>query len=119
MASRCSASPPARRTPETLLIAEAHQQLEAELVLLARDTRSTHAETADFQNPISERKPFGFRWFVPELLKHRSIWRDVLLASLAIHLVGLATPAVHPGDHRQGDRPPDAQHADRARVWHC
>src|SRR5690606_33636642 len=31
-------------------------------------------------------------WFVPELLKHKAIWRDVLLASLAIQLVGLATP---------------------------
>lgn len=37
-------------------------------------------------------RPFGFRWFVPELLKYRRIWRDVLLASLAIQLVGLATP---------------------------
>ena len=35
---------------------------------------------------------FGFRWFVPELLKHRSIWRDVLLASLAIQLMALAMP---------------------------
>lgn len=37
-------------------------------------------------------KEFGFSWFVPELLKHRAIWRDVLLASFAIQLVGLATP---------------------------
>jgi len=35
---------------------------------------------------------FGFRWFIPELLKHKKIWRDVLLASLAIQLMGLATP---------------------------
>jgi ATP-binding cassette, subfamily B, bacterial HlyB/CyaB len=35
---------------------------------------------------------FGFRWFVDELLKHRDIWRDVLLASLAIQLMALATP---------------------------
>lgn len=35
---------------------------------------------------------FGFRWFIPELLKHRNVWHDVLLASLAIQLVGLATP---------------------------
>lgn len=39
-----------------------------------------------------EKKAFGFRWFVPELLKHRAIWRDVLIASAAIMLVGLATP---------------------------
>lgn len=37
-------------------------------------------------------RQFGFRWFVPELLKYRSIWRDVLLASLAIQLMALATP---------------------------
>jgi len=35
---------------------------------------------------------FGFRWFVPELLKHKSVWRDVLLASLAIQLMALCTP---------------------------
>jgi len=35
---------------------------------------------------------FGFRWFVPELLKHKPIWRDVLTASLIIQLVALATP---------------------------
>ena len=35
---------------------------------------------------------FSFRWFVPELLKHKTIWRDVLLASLAIQAMALATP---------------------------
>ncbi len=35
---------------------------------------------------------FGFRWFIPELLKHRKVFRDVLLASLAIQLMALATP---------------------------
>ena len=39
-----------------------------------------------------ERPVFGFRWFIPELLRHRRIWRDVLLASLAIQLIALATP---------------------------
>lgn len=37
-------------------------------------------------------KPFGFSWFVPEILKHKKVWRDVLAASLALQLVGLATP---------------------------
>ncbi len=37
-------------------------------------------------------KEFGFSWFIPELLKHKQIWRDVLLASLAIQLMALATP---------------------------
>jgi subfamily B ATP-binding cassette protein HlyB/CyaB len=44
-------------------------------------------------DPLLQEKPeFGFRWFIPELLKHREIWRDVLLASLAIQLMALATP---------------------------
>ncbi len=35
---------------------------------------------------------FGFRWFLPELLKYSRVWRDVLLASLALQLLALATP---------------------------
>ena len=37
-------------------------------------------------------KEFGFRWFIPELLKYKRIWSEVLLASLTIQLVGLAVP---------------------------
>jgi subfamily B ATP-binding cassette protein HlyB/CyaB len=40
----------------------------------------------------STRPEFGFRWFVPELLKHKKIWRDVLTASLVIQVLALATP---------------------------
>jgi subfamily B ATP-binding cassette protein HlyB/CyaB len=35
---------------------------------------------------------FGFRWFIPELLKHKKIWRDILVASLCLQIVGLLTP---------------------------
>ena len=35
---------------------------------------------------------FGFRWFLPELLKHKTIWCDVLIASLVLQLVGLTAP---------------------------
>jgi len=38
------------------------------------------------------KREFGFRWFVPELLKHKKIWRDVLTASLVIQVLALATP---------------------------
>jgi ATP-binding cassette, subfamily B, bacterial HlyB/CyaB len=37
-------------------------------------------------------KAFGFRWFVPELAKHKAVWRDVLGASLILQLLALATP---------------------------
>jgi subfamily B ATP-binding cassette protein HlyB/CyaB len=35
---------------------------------------------------------FGFGWFCKELLKHKRVWRDVLLASLFIQLIALGTP---------------------------
>ena len=35
---------------------------------------------------------FGFSWFYSELARHRKVWRDVLLASLFIQLIALATP---------------------------
>ncbi len=35
---------------------------------------------------------FGFRWFIPELLKHKRVWRDVLIASLFVQLLALGTP---------------------------
>lgn len=50
------------------------------------------ADDAPVEGFEDEPRKFGFRWFVPELAKHKPIWRDVLLASLAIQVVGLATP---------------------------
>lgn len=35
---------------------------------------------------------FGFSWFVPELLKHRAVWRDVIIASLLMQLIALVMP---------------------------
>lgn len=48
--------------------------------------------TEDIEDPDTASKQFGFHWFIPELLKHKTIWRDILFASLCIQLVGLATP---------------------------
>ena len=39
-----------------------------------------------------ESRRFGFRWFMPVLARHHGIWRDVLLASLAMQVIGLGTP---------------------------
>jgi subfamily B ATP-binding cassette protein HlyB/CyaB len=47
---------------------------------------------ADHDAHVEAPRGFGFRWFVPELLKHRRIWRDVLLASAAIQVLALAVP---------------------------
>jgi ATP-binding cassette, subfamily B, bacterial HlyB/CyaB len=39
-----------------------------------------------------QRASFGFGWIIAELLKHKRIFRDVLIASGAIQLMALATP---------------------------
>ena len=44
------------------------------------------------RSPSSATPKFGFSWFRPEILRHKKVWRDVLLASLAMQLVALATP---------------------------
>ncbi len=77
------------QNPETMSVEEARLQLETDLLLVTREADKKDAAIPGFE---TEKPAFGFRWFVPELLKHKAIWRDVLLASLAIQLVGLATP---------------------------
>lgn len=49
-------------------------------------------EDGDAQELERERRRFGFGWFVPELLRHRRLWHEILLASLVIQLIALATP---------------------------
>lgn len=46
----------------------------------------------DPDRPGGSNVGFGYRWFVKELLKHRRVWRDILLASLVIQLLALTTP---------------------------
>jgi subfamily B ATP-binding cassette protein HlyB/CyaB len=38
------------------------------------------------------RRRFGFAWFFPELKNHGRVWQEILLASLVIQLIALATP---------------------------
>ncbi len=40
----------------------------------------------------AQSRRFGFSWFVPELLRHKRLWQEILLASLVIQLLALATP---------------------------
>jgi subfamily B ATP-binding cassette protein HlyB/CyaB len=80
------------QTPETITVEEAAGRFEPTLILVARETTTPAGQEEKISGFTAEKKEFGFRWFIPELLKHKRIWRDVLLASLAIQLVGLATP---------------------------
>lgn len=78
--------------PETIALAEFTKLFRADILLIARKEKIP----TDVDEPSAagngQKEPFGFRWFIPELLKHKRIWRDVLIASLAIQLVGLVTP---------------------------
>ncbi|WP_129643210.1 peptidase domain-containing ABC transporter [Peristeroidobacter agariperforans] len=73
--------------PSTLPCSSFAEMFAGEVFFAAPAAKATTEE----QDGAASRA-FGFRWFVPELLKYRSIWRDVLLASLAIQLMALATP---------------------------
>ena len=83
---------PGNPAPETLSLEDATARLEPELILVAREPATGEGKDEEIPGFEAEKKPFGFSWFVPELLKHKRIWRDILLASLVIQLVGLATP---------------------------
>jgi subfamily B ATP-binding cassette protein HlyB/CyaB len=50
------------------------------------------ANLDDADEPAVTRAPFGFSRFVPELLRYKSLWREILLASLVIQCLALATP---------------------------
>ncbi|HSA90587.1 MAG TPA: peptidase domain-containing ABC transporter [Burkholderiales bacterium] len=72
--------------PRTLARGEFAARFEQTVLLAAP------APAAPEDPDAAGRRAFGLRWFVPELARHRGIWRDVLLASAAIQIVGLATP---------------------------
>jgi subfamily B ATP-binding cassette protein HlyB/CyaB len=87
--------------PERVLLIEAGAQQPLELTrgeFSARAGRDLVAcaalapEVVDPDLVATRNERFGLRWFVPELRKHRSIWREVLLASLVLQLMALAMP---------------------------
>ena len=78
--------------PETIAVEEAALRFAPDILLFGKEAETGARDEEEIAGFTQEKKAFGFRWFVPELLKHKAIWRDILLASLAIQLVGLATP---------------------------
>ena len=78
-------------TPQTVTLSDLRSHFASILFSIQRPEKQ--AQRPDEEAAAHPRgSEFGFRWFVPELMKHKRIWRDVLLASLAIQLMGLATP---------------------------
>lgn len=80
---------PQATTPTRISQAEFKRQVIGELLAV----RAAVAPPSD-PDSLSARPAFGFRWFAPELLKHKRLWRNVLVASLAIQLLALGAPLI-------------------------
>jgi len=89
--------------PETLLLSELSRHIRTDIFLVAReaaqvvdhlDNEPAPSQSGKANGPAKTpgKTPFGFRWFIPELLRHKRIWRDILIASFFIQLMGLVTP---------------------------
>lgn len=83
---------PGQNAPEAVSLAEAQAQSLSYVLLVAQKEPPISESPGSTASAEAQKKPFGFSWFFPELMRHKTIWRDILLASLAIQLVGLATP---------------------------
>jgi len=77
---------------ETAPVTDFRVVFEGMVLPVGRAPQAANEPGAEEDKPEVQPRSFGFGWFVPELLKHRKVWRDVLLASLAIQLMALATP---------------------------
>jgi ATP-binding cassette, subfamily B, bacterial HlyB/CyaB len=77
------------QAPMTLPVVEFVERFEPSLILVRQESASSGVEASDGAEPAAR---FGFRWFWNELVRHKRIWRDVLLASLFIQLIALTTP---------------------------
>jgi ATP-binding cassette, subfamily B, bacterial HlyB/CyaB len=76
----------AKQMPLADLLKELKDELTVRVIEGTPKVKSVH----DPDMPSTE--GFGFKWFIPLILRHKSVWRDVLLASFVIQLIALATP---------------------------
>jgi len=79
--------PAGQNSPRTASIEEFAELIEGTGWMLA-----PQGDAVDDPDVPGGGRRFGFSWFAPELMKHGKVWRDVLLASLALQLIALATP---------------------------
>lgn len=81
---------PGDATPGTISIIDFNQRYLGQVTRITPKAES--GADVDSEAQARQARKFGFKWFVPELLKHKKLWQEVLLASLVIQLVALATP---------------------------
>lgn len=74
---------PLAQRPEFILLDEEKfsKSWHGSVILMKRNYRMSDSD-----------QPFGFRWFIPEIIRQRSLFRDVALAALVLYGLGLATP---------------------------
>ncbi len=71
--------------PESLPFAQLTDIWTGDLLLLSK-------RSSMLGGMLTESANFGFSWFIPALIKYKSYFSDVFVASFFIQLVGLATP---------------------------
>lgn len=81
---------PEDTAPRTISLAEFSQSYLGTVVCLT--PKAEAATDPDSEAQARQFRKFGFKWFIPELLKHKKLWHEILLASLVIQLMALATP---------------------------
>ena len=80
---------PGNSAPIKLSLGEFAQRYQGQVVRIAEKVD----EVGDPDGAAArERRNFGFGWFVPELLRHKKLWQEILLASLVIQLIALGMP---------------------------
>lgn len=79
-------------TPTQVTLTDLAPRLAGTAWIVAPQVQAANDADARAGHAAGVTRHFGFSWFVPELLRHRKVWRDVLWASLGIQLVALATP---------------------------
>jgi ATP-binding cassette, subfamily B, bacterial HlyB/CyaB len=81
---------PGDKQPRAMPMAELAQRCQGQFQRLTIQVQEGTDPDGDALRMQGRR--FGFGWFVPELLKHKKLWQEILLASLVIQLIALATP---------------------------
>jgi ATP-binding cassette subfamily B protein len=76
-------NPLATNPSDVLLIPEGPfcQKWKGEVILLKPEAVNPDAETR-----------FGFRWFIPEILKQKAALRDIAIAAMVMHVLAMASP---------------------------
>lgn len=77
-------------SPRTIAVADLRERYHGHVTRIV--VKAGPAADPDSEAQRRQARRFGFSWFVPELVKHKKLWQEVLLASLVIQLIGLATP---------------------------